>query len=96
MLAALYASRQPEAVQYEIYDALKSRQIPLSEPIYAFLFPPEPSRAGRSLKQILADLRDLPRRQIRRWTHQESAEYYRSLEQTLEFMETSLENKHAE
>jgi hypothetical protein len=94
MLAALYASRQSEAVLFEIYDALKLRQMPLPEPIYAFLFGAESSGSRRSVKQILHSLRDMPRKRIRRWTGREAAEYYQSLEQVLKFMESSLENKH--
>ncbi len=94
LLAAEYASRRPESVRFEIYDDLKRRQIPLPGPIHAFLFPVESSGSRRSLKQILRNLRDLPRKRIRRWTGRETAEYYQSLEQVLTFMESELEIKH--
>ncbi len=94
LLAALYASRQPETVQYKIYDDLKQRQIPLPEPVYALLFPPEPSGPRRSFKHILANLLDLRRRRLRRWTGREEADYCQALEPVLAFMESSLENRH--
>jgi hypothetical protein len=92
MLAASYASKQLHVTQYEIYDALEQRQLPLPEPIYTFLFPAQSSGAKRSIKQLLRDLRDIPRRQIRRWTGREKAEYYQLLEQVLKFMESVMEN----
>ena len=93
VLAALYASKQPHVAQFEIYDALKLRQMPLPEDIYAFLFGTEAS-GRRSVKQILHNLWNLPRKRIRRWTGREAAEYYQSLEQALKFMESVLENNH--
>ena len=94
VLAALYASKQPHIAQFEIYDALKLRQMPLPEDIYAFLFGTESSSSTRSVKQILHNLWNLPRKRIRRWTGREAAEYYQSLEQALKFMESVLENNH--
>ncbi len=94
MLAALYASKQLHVAPYEIYNALEQRQIPLPEPVYTFLFPAQAPRAKRSIKQILRDLRDIPRKRIRRWTGREKAEYYQSLDQVLEFMESVMENEH--
>ncbi len=94
LLATVYASKQPEAVQFQVYDALKGRQIPLPEPVYAFLFPPESVRSRRSLKQILASLRDWRRKRLRRWTGRETDEYYQALESVITFMETSLETRH--
>ncbi len=96
LLATLYAAKQPEAVQFEIYDDLKSRKIPLPEPIHAFLFPPEPDWSRRSLKQILARIRDIAQRRVRRWTGRETAEYYDSLDQVIEFMESSLEYQYVD
>ncbi len=94
MLAELYASKQLHVVPHEIYSALEQRQMPLPNPVYAFLFPAQPSAAKRSIKQILRNLRDMPRRQIRRWTGREKAEYYQLLDQVLNFMESVVENDH--
>ena len=96
MLAALYASKQSEAVQYEIYDALKRRQIPLPESVYTFLFPDESAGAKWSVKRLLQAIRDAPRKRIRRWTGREEADYYRALGQVIEFMESVLEHKYAD
>jgi hypothetical protein len=93
MLAAIYASKQFRAVPYEVYDALEQRQIPLPEPVYTFLFPAKPAGAKLSIKQRLRRWRDMPRRQIRRWTGREKAEYYQMLEQVLKFMEAVMENE---
>jgi len=96
MLAAMYASRQYEAVHYEIYDALKARRIPLPEHLHAFLFPPEPSGPRRSLRQILQAIRRAPEKWARRWTGRDEAEYYRSLEEVIGYMESSLEASHGD
>ncbi len=94
MLAAVYASKQLHVTQYEIYSALEQREMPLPEPIYTFLFPDQSSGAKRSIKQMLRSLRDIPRRQIRRWTGREKAEYYQLLDQVLQLMESVMENEH--
>ena len=93
MLAAIYASKQFRAMPYEVYDALEQCQIPLPEPVYTFLFPAKPSGAKLSIKQRLRRWRDMPRRQIRRWTGREKAEFYLMLEQVLKFMEAVMENE---
>ncbi len=94
LLATLYASKQPEAVQFQVYDALEQRQIQLPDPVYAFLFPPEPAGSRRSLKQILASLRDRRRKRLRRWTGRETDDYNQALESVITFMEASLETRH--
>jgi len=94
MLAALYASKQLHVAPHEIYSALEQRQMPLPEPVYAFLFPAQSSGAKRSFQQILRNLRDMPRKRIRHWTGREKAEYYQLLDQVLKFMESVMENEH--
>jgi hypothetical protein len=94
MLTAIYASKHLHVTQYEIYRALEQRQMPLPEPVYVFLFPAQSSSAKRSVKQMLRSLWDFPRKQIRRWTGRERAEYYQVLDQVLKFMESVMENKH--
>ena len=68
--------------------------MPLPEPVYTFLFPAQSSGAKRSIKRMLRSLRDIPRRQIRRWSGREKAEYYQVLDQVLQFMESVMENEH--
>ncbi len=94
LLATQYASKQPEAVQFQVYDALKERQIPLPDRVYAFLFPSKSAGARPSFKQILANLRDWHQTRLRRWTGRETAEYYQALESVITFMEASLETRH--
>lgn len=94
MLATIYAAKQPRVAQFEIYDALKLRQMPLPENVYTFLFGNEVAGSKRSVKQILHSLWDMPRKRIRRWTGRETADYYQSLEQVLKFMESVLEDSH--
>lgn len=96
MLAALYAARQSDAVMFEIYDALKLRQIPLPETVYAFLFPDEPVGAKWSVKRLLRAIRAAPRKYIRRWTGRETADYYLALEHTIAFMEAAVEHTDAD
>ena len=94
MLVDLYASKQLHVAPHEIYSALEQHQMPLPEPVYTFLFPAQSSGAKRSIKQLLRNLRDMPRKRIRRWTGRERAEYYQLLDQVLEFMESVMENEH--
>ncbi len=94
MLADLYASQQLHVAPHEIYSALERREMPRPDPVYTFLFPPPSSGAKRSIKQRIRRLRDIPRKQIRRWTGREKAEYYQSLDQVLKFMESVVENEH--
>ncbi|CAG0933135.1 hypothetical protein TFLX_02932 [Thermoflexales bacterium] len=93
MLAALYASKQFRAIPHEVYSALEQRQMPLPEPVYTFLFPAQSSGAKRSVKQLVRNLRDIPRKRICRWTGREKTEYYQLLEQVLKFMESVMENE---
>ncbi len=92
-LASLYASNQPGKAKWEIYDALKRQQISLPIPIYDFLFPGEPSGSKRSFRQILRIIRRTPGKWVRRWTGRDLAEYYRSIETVLTFMESLKETK---
>ncbi len=96
ILITLYASRQPDIAPFEIHAALKQRRIPLPEPVYAFLFPAEPSGARRSFRQILHTLKQIPGRRVRRWTGQDVAEYYQSIEDVIRFMESALETQHGD
>jgi hypothetical protein len=94
MLVTMYTSRQPETPHWEVSEALRQRQIPLPESIYAFLFPRKPLSSRRSLRQVLHAIREAFREWARRRTGQDVAEYYRSIEEVLNFMETSMEISH--
>jgi len=94
MLAMVYALKQPETAQFEIYDALKLRQIPLPEHIYAFVFPAEPSPSARSFWQVLQTIRQTPRKWARQWTGRDVADYDQSIQDVITFIESSLEMNH--
>jgi hypothetical protein len=96
MLVTVYASQQPGMAPFEIHAALKQRQIPLPEHIYAFLFPAESSGSRRSFKQVLQTIRDIPRKRVRQWTGRDVAEYYQSIEEVISLMESALETKHGD
>ena len=66
---------------------------PCPEHIHTFLFPDEPEKSKRSLEKLIQSIRTAPRKWIRRWTGQETAEHYRMIDEVLSFMETSLEMK---
>ena len=93
-LASLYASNQPGKAQWEIYEAMQQHQIPLPIYIYDFLFPGKPSGGKRSVRQILQIIRRTPGKWARRWSGRDLAEYYRSIEAVLTFMESLKEIKH--
>ena len=96
ILIAMYTSREPETPHWQVIEALKQRQVALPDAVYAFLFPPRP-RAGRpSFRQALETLLRLPARWSGRRSARSAAEYYRSIEQVLTFMESSLEIIHAD
>jgi hypothetical protein len=96
ILAAIFTSRQPEAVHWEVDEALRTRRIRLPDGVYAFLFPTGPPEGESSLRRNWRALRGAPGRWIRRLTGRDEAEYYRSVEQVLAFMEYSMEKKHDE
>jgi hypothetical protein len=93
MLAAIFTSRQPEAVHWEIDEALRTRRIPIPDGVHAFLFPPEPPEGEPAFLGRWRALRRAPGRWIRRWTGREADEYYRSIEEVLAYLESSMEKK---
>jgi Ca2+/Na+ antiporter len=97
LLLSFYATKQHTLADFRLYDALQQGEIPLPEQMHAFLFPEEPQPVGRSfitnIRRLVQSIRNTPRKWIRRWTGQETAERYRMIDETLCFMETSLEMK---
>jgi hypothetical protein len=91
LLASLYTSKQHTSTKFEIYDALEKGQIPLPEHIHTFLFPERPQEPEQLIKKLIQSIRRAPRKWIRRWTGQETAERYRMVDEVLKFMETSME-----
>ena len=94
MLVDVYAARQPDTTHLAIYDALRSRQLPLPDVIHHFLFDDEEQTTKLSWRERLRRLAAGPGKWIRRLTGRDRADYYRALEETLTFMETLMEIKH--
>jgi hypothetical protein len=76
-----------------LYDALERGEIPLPEHIHAFLFPDKQKKSVRSLNKLIQSIRAAPRKWMRRWTGQDTAECYRMIDEVLCFMEESMEMK---
>ncbi len=93
MLATAYAVNTPGRANLEIYNALKLRQISLPEPVYAFLFPGALPASGGSFRQFLQNIRQAPQRLARRWSGRDLEDYYRSIEEVLAYIESTLEVK---
>jgi hypothetical protein len=97
LLLSYYATKQHTLADFRLYDALQQGKIPLPEQMHAFLFPEEPQPVGRSLiihtRKLVQSIKNTPRKWIRRWTGQETAERHRMIDEILCFMETSLEMK---
>ncbi len=79
---------------YLLYNALQRGEIPIPAQIHTFLFLAEPQQGGGPLKKLIQFMRNTPRKWIRRWTGQEFADHYRMIDETLCFIETSLEMNH--
>ncbi len=93
MLATAYSVNEPGRPNLEIYNALKLRQIPLPEPVYAFLFPGALPAPGGSFRQFLQNIRQAPQRLARQWSGRDLEDYYRSIEEVLAYIESTLEVK---
>jgi hypothetical protein len=94
MLANMYTTSQPDIPYWQVYEGLESRQIPLPGHVYAFLFPPDPARGRPPVWKFFYNLRRSPAVWVRQWTGRAEAEYFRSLDELLAFMESSLEINH--
>lgn len=92
MLVALFSSRQQGLTYSEVFEPLRQRQIPLPAPVYDFLFAPQAKDTPLTFVQKLRSLPDLPRRWWGKWSGQETAEYHRSIDIVLNYLETMLEN----
>jgi hypothetical protein len=102
LLSSTYASRQQAGPSYQIREAFEQRQIPIPDSVYQFLFPASAARAKisfwkdplRTTRQALVTLPGKLRTRLRRLSGQEKAEYYRSIDEVLSMMESSLEIPH--
>lgn len=93
LLLSLYASKQRVSTSFILYDALQRGELPLPEHIHAFLFPDNSKKSKRPLNKFIQSIRSAPRKWLRRWTGQEIAEHYQMINETLSFIEKSLEMK---
>jgi hypothetical protein len=93
LVTSLYASKQSASNDFRVYDALQQGRIPLPENIHTFLFPAESQESSRSMKSLFQSIQKTSRKWIRQWTGREKAEYYRMIDEVLNFVETSLEIK---
>jgi hypothetical protein len=93
LLLSHYASKQHTSTNYALYGALQSGELPLTKHIHTFLFPDEPKKSERPLNKFIQSIWSAPRKWMRRWTGQETAEYYRMIDEVLCFMESSMEMK---
>jgi hypothetical protein len=96
LLLSFYASKQHTSTNYLLYEALQRGELPLPEHIFTFLFPYEPEKSKRPLSKLLQSIRTAPRKWMRRWTGQETAEHYEMIDEVLRFIETSMEMKNDE
>jgi hypothetical protein len=93
LLTSLYASKQRAATKFDIYEALRKGEIPIPQHLHSFLFSEEPQESGRWIKKFFRSLQKTPRKWISQWTGQEKAEHNRIIDETLSFMEATLEIK---
>jgi hypothetical protein len=93
LLLSFYASKHHTSTNYLLYEALQRGELPLPEQIFTFLFPDEPEKSKRSLSKLLQSVQAAPRKWMRRWTGQETAEHYQMIDEVLRFIETSMEVK---
>ncbi len=96
ILTVMINTNQPDQPHWEVIEGLKKRQIPLPGDVHAFLFPPRPLAHRPSFRQALQNLARLPARWAARRSRRRPAEYYRSIDEVLTFMESSLEIPHVD
>jgi hypothetical protein len=93
LLLSFFATKQFTSADFRLYDALQRGEIPIPEHIHTFLFSEEPEKAESPFKKLVQSIRNAPRKWVRRWTGQETADRYRMINEVLGFLETSLEMK---
>ncbi len=96
LLVNIYASKNPDAKPFDLFEALRLRQIPLPPRVYGFLYPDEVAKTKPSWKSRLDHLVATPGRWIRRASGRDRAEYFETLEDTLTLMEELMEIKHGD
>lgn len=93
LLKNVYASRQPNLIPWQVYDALDQGDIPLPDSIRAFLSINPVENHQISLLQRLQRIRMAPGRWVRHWTRQDVSDYYASITEVISFLEQQLESE---
>lgn len=93
LLTSLYASKQSTSNNYGIYEALQQGEIPLPENIHTFLFPAESQKSRGVINRFIQSIQKILQKWIRQWTGREKADHFRTIDELLNFLETSLEIK---
>ena len=88
LVLSLDPTNQRALPYYQLYSALQQGEIPLPDQIHAFLFLEKPQEEGR-----LQSIKSTPRKWLRHLTGRKAADHYRMIDETLCFLETSLEMK---
>jgi len=93
LLISLYATKQVNRANFEIYEELQKGTIPLPQHIHTFLFSENTQNDGHSLKKRIQAIGLAPQKWVHRLTGQEAAEHNRKINEVLVFLETALEIK---
>jgi hypothetical protein len=93
MLVSMLAAKQPGSSTLEMYNALRLHKILLPEDFFTFLFPEELPLPRRHFKQTLYEIWNAPLRWAGHGKARELAKYYRSIEQVIAYLESSMEIK---
>lgn len=91
MLATIYSTKNTEVDYFETYNALRQGTIALPRHIYDFLYAAEDAASQPSLLRRLKAIRQKPIAWYRHWTRRDVADYYRSIEEVLTYMESLME-----
>lgn len=95
LLSSMYASKHYIVDELELYNALKKRHIKIPDEIYDFfLLSDETFDVKPWTTRLMQSIRSAPRKWRRKFSGQDIKDYYQSIGTVLEFMETSMEDKH--
>lgn len=91
LLASHYNTSRRDSTLLEVRQALETRQLPLPDPLYAFLFIPEPEKPRNlSMRSLLRTFRQ----KVRRMSGREAADFNGMVYELIEFIENSSEKKY--
>lgn len=93
LLKDVYASKRPNLVPREVYEAFEKGDIPLPQQIRTFFFLNPAPNTRPSLLQRLSQFSQVPGKWVRHWKKQDIADYYSSIDEVISFMEQQLESE---